>query len=87
MTKGNWTGWTEDVANSIRALGLTIGDHFSLAQIYQFESLLHKLHPSNNHIQAKIRQQLQVLQDLGYVSFINNKGLYQLVKEFPDSES
>lgn len=84
MSGNNWSEWTADVASAIQALGISVGGHFSLTQMYQFEKLLHKLHPSNNHIQAKIRQQLQVLQELGYVLFINNKGLYQLVRELPE---
>jgi type II restriction enzyme len=31
---------------------------------------LHALHPSNRHIRPKIRQQLQVLRNLGLLEFV-----------------
>lgn len=43
---------------------------FTLADVYRFEPQLHKLHPGNRHIRAKIRQQLQVLRDAGYLEFL-----------------
>jgi len=36
---------------------------FELQDIYNFENDLRILHPENNNIKAKIRQQLQVLRD------------------------
>jgi type II restriction enzyme len=43
--------------------------NFLLSDLYLFENELQKLHPSNNNIKAKIRQQLQVLRDKNYLSF------------------
>jgi len=43
---------------------------FTLQQFYQFEEELQKLHPNNRFIRAKIRQQLQVLRDQGYIEFL-----------------
>lgn len=51
---------------------------FSLDEVYAFENFLHKNHPENKHIKDKIRQQLQVLRDKGYLKFIE-RGLYQLI--------
>jgi hypothetical protein len=36
-------------------------------EIYTFAPELEKLHPDNRHIKDKIRQQLQVLRDLGFL--------------------
>jgi len=38
--------------------------------IYAFAAQLQKLHPDNRHVPDKIRQQLQVLRDLGFVEFL-----------------
>jgi type II restriction enzyme len=55
-------GWTLDVLNAVRSLGrveFTNGDAYTLADH------LEQLHPDNRHVKDKIRQQLQVLRDLG----------------------
>lgn len=59
-------GWTLDVMRCIEELDMP---EFTLADVYRFESKLSKLHPYNRHIRAKIRQQLQVLRDGGYLQF------------------
>ena len=48
---------------------------FTLADIYNFTTILKEKHPDNNNIEAKIRQQLQVLRDKGYLKF-EGKGKY-----------
>lgn len=55
-------GWTLDVLNAIRRLGLK---EFSTTDAYACESELGQLHPDNRHLRDKIRQQLQVLRDAG----------------------
>ena len=40
---------------------------FTTSEIYAFERELEKLHPDNRHIRDKIRQQLQVLRDTGFL--------------------
>jgi len=67
-------GWTLDVLNIVRALKKK---EFSLSDVYAHENELVKLHPNNFHIQHKIRQQLQVLRDMGLLAFLG-KGSYQL---------
>ena len=67
-------GWTLDVLNAVRSLGKT---EFELPEIYALENSLKKLHPDNHHIQPKIRQQLQVLRDLGLLKFLGD-GSYRL---------
>lgn len=49
---------------------------FSLSEAYGFEDALSKRHPKNNNIRAKIRQQLQVLRDKGFLEFLG-KGMYK----------
>lgn len=53
-------GWLLDIMNCIESLGK---QDFSLDEMYAFSERLRMLHPENNFIQDKIRQQLQVLRD------------------------
>lgn len=50
---------------------------FTLADVYAAEDSLAQLHPHNAHIRPKIRQQLQVLRDLGLLTFLGS-GSYRL---------
>jgi type II restriction enzyme len=67
-------GWTLDVLNVVRSLGQT---KFKLADVYESAGELAKLHPANRHVRDKIRQQLQVLRDLGLLEFLGD-GEYHL---------
>ncbi|MGA8309472.1 MAG: DpnI domain-containing protein [Terriglobales bacterium] len=67
-------GWTVDVLNVIRRLGKR---RFLLHELYQMETELQLLHPQNRNIRPKIRQQLQVLRDIGLISF-KGRGSYTL---------
>jgi len=67
-------GWTLDVLACIRKLGST---RFSLQELYQLEPDLQYLHPRNQNVRPKIRQQLQVLRDLGLIEF-SSPGNYTL---------
>jgi type II restriction enzyme len=69
-------GWTLDVLNIVRSLGR---EHFTLKDVYEFESSLAALHPQNQHVQEKIRQQLQVLRDIGFIQFFQ-PGHYRVAK-------
>jgi type II restriction enzyme len=68
-------GWALDVLQAVRQLGKT---EFSLQELYAFEAKLKALHPRNQNVRPKIRQQLQVLRDLGLLRF-GAKGNYSLV--------
>jgi type II restriction enzyme len=68
-------GWTLDVLRMIRRIGHL---RFSLDDIYAYEEALAKIYPSNRNIKPKIRQQLQVLRDLGYLIF-EGRGRYELI--------
>jgi type II restriction enzyme len=69
-------GWTLDVLNVVRGLGMSA---FALSDVYALESSLARLHPHNRHVRDKIRQQLQVLRDLGLLEFVG-RGHYRLTK-------
>jgi type II restriction enzyme len=60
-------GWTLDVLNVVRGLNKK---EFVLQDVYAFAGQLQELHPDNRHVRDKIRQQLQVLRDLGFVEFL-----------------
>ena len=60
--------------NVVRALGR---EEFTLAQVYARGEELQRLHPQNRYVEAKIRQQLQRLRDLGFVEFVG-RGEYRL---------
>ncbi len=72
-TKLKERGWLFDI---IRCVESVKTEYFTLAQVYSFESILQKLHPENNNIRAKIRQQLQVLRDRGFLEFVE-RGVYR----------
>ena len=67
-------GWLLDTMRSIEKLHKR---EFTLDDVYTFESELQKLHPDNRHVRDKIRQQLQILRDNGYLDF-TARGRYEL---------
>lgn len=67
--------WTSEVLHCIQR----VGGEFTLLQMYGFEDELSVLYPSNHNVRAKIRQQLQVLRDSGYIIFLGN-GRYRKTK-------
>lgn len=68
-------GWLLDIMSCIDKLR---SSKFLLSEIYVFENELGKKHPDNHYVKDKIRQQLQVLRDKGYLKF-TNRGQYQLI--------
>ncbi len=66
-------GWTVDVLRVVRRLG----KRFSLGEVYEFESELQKAHPLDRNVRPKIRQQLQVLRDIGLIKF-SGRGGYEI---------
>lgn len=59
--------WLLDIMNCVDEIKT---QEFSLDEMYKFATRLQILHPENNFIQDKIRQQLQVLRDNWYIEFI-----------------
>lgn len=68
-------GWLLDIMRCIDGLGRP---EFTLLDMYVFENKFRRIHPENKHIKDKIRQQLQILRDKGYVDFVS-RGYYRLV--------
>ena len=68
-------GWTTLTLSVVRALHRS---EFSLAEVYTREHLFASVYPNNRNIRAKVRQQLQVLRDLGYLEFCG-AGTYRLL--------
>ena len=66
-------GWLLDVLSCVNTIDSV---EFSLRDMYKFVELLQKKHISNNNIEAKIRQQLQVLRDKGFIEFLG-RGHYR----------
>jgi type II restriction enzyme len=69
-------GWTALVLAFVRKIGK---EEFTLADIYAFETAMHAAYPENSHVREKIRQQMQVLRDLGYVEFLSKRGEYRML--------
>ena len=71
----NAKGWLLSVMRCIEQLGRPT---FSLDDIYASEDTLRQSYPDNQNIRPKIRQQLQVLRDKGYLEFLG-EGAYRMV--------
>lgn len=68
-------GWVLDILQCLERIPQ---DTFSLDDMYHFSHNLQQLHPENHHIEAKIRQQLQVLRDHKIIEFLG-QGQYRKV--------
>ena len=68
-------GWLLDTLNCVNSIKTEM---FSLSDMYQFETLLTIKHPNNHNIKAKIRQQLQLLRDKGFIDFLD-RGIYKKI--------
>lgn len=69
-------GWTTLTLSVIRALSRRA---FALDDLYEREHLFSSVYPGNKNVRAKIRQQLQVLRDLGVIRFDGNGRYTQIV--------
>lgn len=67
-------GWLLDVMKAVEAIGRR---EFTLADIYAQEARLQAAYPGNRNVRPKIRQQLQVLRDAGFLEFLGG-GAYRL---------
>lgn len=68
-------GWILDILACIEKIP---GKAFKLADVYVFKKELQALHPENNFIRDKIRQQLQALRDRGIIRFISRGCYYKI---------
>jgi type II restriction enzyme len=69
-------GWLLETMRCVEDIGR---GEFSLDDVYAFEQRLSDIYPNNRHVKQKIRQQLQVLRDKGYLEF-TGRGQYRLRK-------
>ena len=66
-------GWLIDVLNCVNDID---SNEFSLRDVYDYVEVLQQKHVSNNNVEAKIRQQLQLLRDKGFIEFLE-RGHYR----------
>lgn len=68
--------WRDEVRTIIKN-NWSVGEVFTLNDIYKFKSEFSETYPDNTHIEEKIRQTLQYLRDEGTIEFIDNNGFYK----------
>lgn len=69
----NMSSWQKDVFEIINEFDESL---FNLKDVYLYKLVLKNKHSNNNNIEAKIRQVLQQLRDLGFIKFVE-KGKYK----------
>lgn len=69
--RGESRGWILDLLVGLQRLKQKT---FTLTDAYSLETELAMLHPGNRNVRPKIRQQLQRLRDIGYISFLGSGG-------------
>lgn len=75
-------GWLLDTLKCIEQINK---NEFYLEELYFFEKSLQKKYPLNHNIQAKFRQQLQILRDKNILEFIG-RGRYKLKNKGEQNE-
>ena len=65
--------WLLDVLTCVNSVDSV---EFSLQDIYGYMEFLQEKYASNNNVEAKIRQQLQILRDKGFIEFLG-RGKYR----------
>ena len=68
-------GWIMDILSCVNSFS---DNEFTLSEMYEFEEILSSKHPDNKNVKPKIRQQLQILRDRGFVEFLGN-GKYKRI--------
>jgi HKD family nuclease len=79
-----FTGGTDSITSSLNGWKLEVfkcllkisNSKFTLGDIYNFIPYLQRTFPENKNLEAKIRQQLQILRDIGLVEFLG-QGSYK----------
>jgi len=69
-------GWILDIMKCVDEIKTTV---FNLDEVYNFEKKLKTKYPNNNFIKDKIRQQLQILRDKGFIEFVG-RGIYKKIQ-------
>lgn len=68
-------GWGIDILHCLDRINSA---NFTVKDVYRFSPELSKLHLNNNNVDAKIRQQLQILRDKGILKVVS-RGVYQKI--------
>ena len=68
--------WDDELREEIRR-EFTVGEVFTLDQVYAYTGSFQRLHPRNKHVRDKLRQTLQHLRDGGVVEFLDYDGRYR----------
>jgi type II restriction enzyme len=66
--------WLVETIGCIEKIGKK---EFHIQEVYQFEEILQNIYKENHNIRAKLRQQLQILRNQGYLEFLG-RGHYRL---------
>ena len=66
-------GWLLDILRCVNRIPKQI---ITLEDLYVFERWLSIRHPQNHNVRPKIRQQLQILRDDGFIEFLG-RGTYR----------
>ncbi len=69
--QNNDDNWTEEVKRII--FHEILSDKFNLRDVYAYESKLKKKYPKNDNIKEKIRQELQILRNKGFIVFLGDE--------------
>lgn len=67
--------WLLDILLCVNNIPTSV---FSLHEMYKFTKELQMKHVNNHNVEAKIRQQLQILRDKGFIEFLGN-GQYRKI--------
>ena len=73
--EGAERGWIAVTLGIVDSIGSRF---FSLHDVYAYEARASRLFPNNKNIKAKLRQQLQLLRDMGLIEF-RGRGSYALI--------
>ena len=74
-------GWIAVTLGIVDSIG---SRSFSLHDVYAYEARASRLFPNNKNVKAKLRQQLQLLRDMGLIAF-RGRGSYALVNALVSS--
>jgi type II restriction enzyme len=72
----NARGWTTLTLRVLRNLNRK---SFSINEVYEHERIFSAAYPDNKNVRAKIRQQLQILRDFGYIGFCGSGNYILLI--------
>lgn len=74
-SRGEARGWLIEVLKIVEKVA--VQTEFSLEDVYAYERHFGQIYQNNNNVRPKIRQQLQVLRDTGFLEFVG-RGKYRV---------